>query len=257
MSNLEKPNAYNPQSRDENPWLEGLKTVGLSAILAVGIRQFVAEARYIPSESMLPTLKVNDRLIVDKVSYHLNKPQRGDIVVFNPTKALEDQNFHDAFIKRVIGLPGDRVAVRGGKVIVNDQPLRENYIQERPQYELETVTVPNDSYMVLGDNRNNSYDSHYWGFVPKEKIIGRAVVRFWPFDRLGGIEGDPQTPELPEAPPKPTESPSGPAPESKPEANPEAKSDSKPEAKSDKSPTAEVTPSPEASAAPEATPATP
>jgi signal peptidase I len=247
MSNLEKPNAYNPQSRDENPWLEGLKTVGLSAILAVGIRQFVAEARYIPSESMLPTLKVNDRLIVDKVSYHLNKPQRGDIVVFNPTKALEDQNFHDAFIKRVIGLPGDRVAVRGGKVIINDQPLRENYIQERPQYELETVTVPNDSYMVLGDNRNNSYDSHYWGFVPKEKIIGRAVVRFWPFDRLGGIEGDPQAPELPEAPPKPRESPSGPAPEPKPEANPEAKSDSKPEAKSDKSPTAEVTPSPEAS----------
>jgi signal peptidase I len=75
MSNLEKPNAYNPQSRDENPWLEGLKTVGLSAILAVGIRQFVAEARYIPSESMLPTLKVNDRLIVDKVSYHLNRVQ--------------------------------------------------------------------------------------------------------------------------------------------------------------------------------------
>lgn len=254
MSNLEKPNAYNPQSRDENPWLEGLKTVGLSAILAVGIRQFVAEARYIPSESMLPTLKVNDRLIVDKVSYHLNKPQRGDIVVFNPTKALEDQNFHDAFIKRVIGLPGDRVAVRGGKVIINDQPLRENYIQERPQYELETVTVPNDSYMVLGDNRNNSYDSHYWGFVPKEKIIGRAVVRFWPFDRLGGIEGDPQAPELPEAPPKPTESPSGPAPEPKPEANPESKSDSKPETKSDKSPTAEVTPSPEASASPVETP---
>jgi Signal peptidase, peptidase S26 len=161
--------------------------------------------------------------------------------VFNPTKALEDQNFHDAFIKRVIGLPGDRVAVRGGKVIVNDQPLRENYIQERPQYELETVTVPNDSYMVLGDNRNNSYDSHYWGFVPKEKIIGRAVVRFWPFDRLGGIQGDPQAPELPES--KPSESPSGPSPEPKPEAN----SDSKPE----KSPTAEASPKIEPSASPE------
>ncbi len=252
MSNLDKPNGtYNSQLRDENPWLEGLKTVGLSAVLAVGIRQFVAEARYIPSESMLPTLKVNDRLIVDKVSYHLNKPQRGDIVVFNPTKALEDQNFHDAFIKRVIGLPGDRIAVRGGKVFVNDQPLRENYIQERPQYELETVTVPNDSYMVLGDNRNNSYDSHYWGFVPKDKIIGRAVVRFWPFDRLGGIEGDPQAPELPDSKPPatPAESPSGPSPETK-----ESKPEAKPESKLEKSPTAEVSPSPEASAAPVETP---
>ncbi len=256
MSNLDKPAAYNPQLRDENPWLEGLKTIGLSAILAVGIRQFVAEARYIPSESMLPTLKVNDRLIVDKVSYYLNKPQRGDIVVFNPTKALEDQNFHDAFIKRVIGLPGDRVAVRGGRVIVNDQPLRENYIQERPQYELETVTVPPDSYMVLGDNRNNSYDSHYWGFVPKEKIIGRAVVRFWPFDRLGGIQGDPQAPELPEskAPENSTESPSGPAPEPKPEASSEPKLESKAE----KSPRAEASPTVEPSAPPEtSTSATP
>ncbi len=250
MSNLDKPSTpYNSQLRDENPWIEGLKTVGLSAILAVGIRQFVAEARYIPSESMLPTLKVNDRLIVDKVSYHLNKPQRGDIVVFNPTKALEEQKFHDAFIKRVIGLPGDRIAVRGGRVFVNDRPLRENYIQERPQYELETVTVPNDSYMVLGDNRNNSYDSHYWGFVPKEKIIGRAVVRFWPFDRLGGIEGDPNAPELPDtkAPANPTESPSGPAPEPK-ESKPEAKSESTQE----KSPTSEASPSPEATTTPEA-----
>jgi signal peptidase I len=251
MSNLDKPNAYNPQVRDENPWIEGLKTIGLSAILAVGIRQFVAEARYIPSESMLPTLKVNDRLIIDKVSYHLNKPQRGDIVVFNPTKALEEQKFHDAFIKRVIGLPGDRVAVRGGRVFINEQPLRENYIQERPQYELETVTVPNDSYMVLGDNRNNSYDSHYWGFVPKEKIIGRAVVRFWPFDRLGGIEGDSaQAPELPElkSPASPTVSPAGPSPESKLESNAEPKPDNMP--------SVEVAPSVQPSGSPE-TPSSP
>ncbi len=197
MSNLNKPTSYNPQQRDDNFWLEVLKTVGMSAVLAVGIRQFVAEARYIPSESMLPTLKVNDRLIIDKVSYRLNPPQRGDVVVFNPTKALEDQNYHDAFIKRVIGLPGDRVEVRGGQVIVNGTVLRENYIQERPQYQLDTVVVPPDQYMVLGDNRNNSYDSHYWGFVPKDKIIGRAVVRFWPLDRLGGIQPDEATKELP------------------------------------------------------------
>jgi signal peptidase I len=248
MSNLEKPMNYKTQPRDENPWLEALKTIGLSAVLAVGIRQFVAEARYIPSESMLPTLKVNDRLIVDKVSYHFNQPQRGDIVVFNPTKALEDQNFHDAFIKRVIGLPGDRIAIRGGKVFVNDEPLRENYIQERPQYELEAVTVPQNQYMVLGDNRNNSYDSHYWGFVPKEKIIGRAVVRFWPFDRVGGIQGDPNAPELPssEVPSnKPSES-KGPANSASPSPTPS--SEASPAVPAEKSP--EPATNPEAPANP-------
>ena len=180
-----------PQQKDENPWLEGLKTIGLSAVLAIGIRQFVAEARYIPSGSMLPTLQINDRLIVDKLSYRFNIPQRGDIVVFSPTSTLEKQNFHDAFIKRVIGLPGDKVEVNGGRVYVNDQALRENYIEEDPQYQWGPQTVPTGSYLVLGDNRNNSYDSHYWGFVPREKIIGRAVVRFWPPNRLGEITPEP------------------------------------------------------------------
>ena len=180
-----------PQQKDENPWLEGLKTIGLSAVLAIGIRQFVAEARYIPSGSMLPTLQINDRLIVDKLSYRFNIPQRGDIVVFSPTSTLEKQNFHDAFIKRVIGLPGDKVEVQGGRVYVNDQALRENYIEEDPQYQWGPQTVPTGSYLVLGDNRNNSYDSHYWGFVPREKIIGRAVVRFWPPNRLGEITPEP------------------------------------------------------------------
>jgi signal peptidase I len=194
MNRVDNPAPDNSaQPKDENPWLEGLKTIGLSAVLAIGIRQFVAEARYIPSGSMLPTLQINDRLIVDKLSYRFNSPQRGDIVVFAPTEALERQNFHDAFIKRVIGLPGDRVKVRGGRVYVNDQPLREDYIgkDEMPQYEWpankDAETVPPDSYLVLGDNRNNSYDSHYWGFVPRDKIIGRAVVRFWPPDRIGEI----------------------------------------------------------------------
>lgn len=192
MTRVETPAPNDkPQPKDENPWLEGLKTIGLSAILAIGIRQFVAEARYIPSGSMLPTLQINDRLIVDKLSYRFNTPQRGDIVVFSPTSTLEKQNFHDAFIKRVIGLPGDKVEVKGGRVFVNDQALRENYIEEDPQYQWGPQTVPPGSYLVLGDNRNNSYDSHYWGFVPREKIIGRAVVRFWPPNRVGEITPEP------------------------------------------------------------------
>ncbi|PSB29336.1 signal peptidase I [Stenomitos frigidus] len=183
----EKP----PQKASENPWLEGLKTIGLSAVLAFGIRTFVAEARYIPSGSMLPTLQINDRLIVDKLGYHFKNPQRGDVVVFSPTDTLEKQNFHDAFIKRVIGLPGDKVEVKGGRVFINDKPLQENYIADNPQYQYGPVTVPQDSYLVLGDNRNNSYDSHYWGFVPRNHIIGRAIVRFWPMNRLGEITPEP------------------------------------------------------------------
>ncbi|HEY9882913.1 MAG TPA: signal peptidase I [Thermosynechococcaceae cyanobacterium] len=183
----EKP----PQKTTENPWLEGLKTIGLSAVLAFGIRTFVAEARYIPSGSMLPTLQINDRLIVDKLGYHFKSPERGDVVVFSPTDTLAKQNFHDAFIKRVIGLPGDKVEVKGGRVFINDQALRESYIAEDPQYQYGPVTVPQDAYLVLGDNRNNSYDSHYWGFVPRDRIIGRAVVRFWPMNRLGEITPEP------------------------------------------------------------------
>lgn len=177
-----------PKYTEENPWIESLKTIGLSAILALGIRTFVAEARYIPSGSMLPTLEINDRLIIDKLGYRFKAPQRGDIVVFSPTPALQKENFKDAFIKRVIGLPGDKVQVKLGVVYVNDQPLQEQYIEDQPNYEYGPVVVPENQYLVLGDNRNNSYDSHYWGFVPRENIIGQAVIRFYPFNRMGGID---------------------------------------------------------------------
>jgi signal peptidase I len=183
-----------PLQKVENPWIEGLKTIALSAVLALGIRNFVAEARYIPSGSMLPTLQINDRLIIDKISYNFRNPDRGDIIVFSPTDTLKAQNFKDAFIKRLIGLPGDKVEVKGGRVYVNDQPLKENYIEEKPNYNFGPVRVPANQYLVLGDNRNNSYDSHYWGFVPRDRIIGRAVVRFWPLNRVGEIDPIPQYP---------------------------------------------------------------
>jgi signal peptidase I len=175
----------------ENPWIEALKTIGLSAVLAVGIRTYVAEARFIPSGSMEPTLAIDDRLIIDKVAYKFGKPQRGDIVVFSPTAPLEAQNFKDALIKRVIGTPGDEIEVKEGKVYVNNQPLDENYTKEAPNYLFKSGKVPDNQYLVLGDNRNNSYDSHYWGFVPQDKLIGKAVVRFWPMNRLGGISPKP------------------------------------------------------------------
>jgi signal peptidase I len=177
----------------ENPWIEGIKTIGLSIVLALGIRQFVAEARFIPSESMVPTLEINDRLIVEKISYYFQNPQRGDIVVFWPTDKLKQENpsLRDAFIKRVIGLPGEEVEVKDGLVFINGESLDENYIAAAPDYQWGPEKIPDDSYLVLGDNRNNSYDSHFWGYVPRDNIIGRAVVRFWPPHRIGTIGPEP------------------------------------------------------------------
>ena len=180
-----------PQNNQENPWVEALKTLVTAGILAFGIRTFVAEARYIPSASMQPTLEINDRLIIEKLSYRFTEPERGDVVVFAPTKILIEQDFKDAFIKRVIGLPGEKVQVRGGRVYVNDIALEEKYIEEKPQYDYGPVKVPDDQYLVLGDNRNNSYDSHYWGFVPRENLIGKAIVRFWPLNRVGSLDEEP------------------------------------------------------------------
>ncbi|NJN74244.1 MAG: signal peptidase I [Limnothrix sp. RL_2_0] len=180
------------QQPQENPWVETIKTLVTAGILAIGIRTFVAEARYIPSESMLPTLEINDRLIIEKVSYRFKDPKRGDVVVFYPTEVLEQQNYTDAFIKRVIGIPGDVVEVNSGRVYVNGNQLEEDYINEAPDYDYGPVTIPEDHYLVLGDNRNNSYDSHYWGFVPREKLVGKAFVRFWPFNRVGTLSEEPQ-----------------------------------------------------------------
>ncbi|MGP1385980.1 MAG: signal peptidase I [Thainema sp.] len=175
---------------EENPWLEIVKTIGLAAVMAIGIRSFVAEARYIPSGSMEPTLQINDRLFIEKISYRFNPPERGDIIVFRPTDTLKQENpeLKDAFIKRVIGTPGDVVEVRNEKVFINGEVIEEDYIAAPPEYEWGPEEVPEDSYLVLGDNRNNSYDSHYWGFVPRENIIGRAAVRFWPPERIGEVD---------------------------------------------------------------------
>ncbi|NES08372.1 MAG: signal peptidase I [Okeania sp. SIO2F4] len=209
--NKEEKSRHKENSNEENPLIESIKTIGLSVIFAIGIRQFVAEARYIPSGSMLPTLQINDRLIIDKLGYQFKDPERGDIVVFNPTNELKTQ-YKDAFIKRIVGLPGNRVELKDGKVYINDKVVEETYVaSDLNPAELEArkvnhqqtridvcppdkrflsqpVTVPPNSYLVMGDNRNHSYDGRCWGFVPYENIIGRAIFRFWPLDSLGTID---------------------------------------------------------------------
>ena len=177
--------------KQQNPWIEGLQTIGLSIVLALGIRQFVAEARFIPSGSMIPTLQIDDRLVVEKISYRFNPPKRGDIIVFEAPQAALDavkSTTKDAYIKRVIGLPGETVEIKDETVFINGEPLDEEYINAPPTYVWGPKTVPENEYLVLGDNRNSSSDGHIWDFLPDDNIIGRAVVRFWPPRRIGGLD---------------------------------------------------------------------
>jgi signal peptidase I len=170
-------------------WRENITILVLALGLAFFIRTFVAEPRYIPSGSMLPTLEIGDRLIVEKLSYYSHPPQRGDIIVFAPPPQLQEQGFEQdqAFIKRIIGLPGNTVEVKNGHVFIDRQLLTENYIAEAPNYPMSPMVVPPGQFFVMGDNRNNSNDSHIWGFLPRANIIGHACFRFWPIERLGGM----------------------------------------------------------------------
>lgn len=162
----------------------------IALVVALVVRVAIAEPRYIPSNSMDPTLHIGDRLLVDKLSYRWQPPHRGDIVVFNPPAQLVKLGYtrDQAFIKRIIGEPGDQIQVQGGQMILNGQPLPEAYIAEAPQYEMPAVTIPSGYVFVLGDNRNDSNDSHVWGPLPQQNLIGKARLRFWPFDRLGRID---------------------------------------------------------------------
>jgi len=117
-------------------------------------------------------------LLVNKLAYRLGEPHTGDVIVFHyPGNPAED------YIKRLIGLPGDEIKVEGGLVYVNGQPLEEPYISAPPSYR-GVWEIPEDSFFVLGDNRNQSSDSHSWGFVPKENIVGKALIVYWPIDQI-------------------------------------------------------------------------
>ncbi|MBD2579654.1 signal peptidase I [Oscillatoria sp. FACHB-1406] len=165
------------------------KTIAIALLIALIIRAFIAEPRYIPSDSMLPTLEVSDRVIVEKISYRFHPPQRGDIIVFEPPPQLQALGYQadQAFIKRTIGEPHQTVEVRDRTVYLDNLALKEDYIAEAPNYDLQRVTIPDNTIWVMGDNRNNSNDSHIWGFLPQRNVIGRAFFRFWPLNRLGWI----------------------------------------------------------------------
>ncbi|MFC4768674.1 signal peptidase I [Effusibacillus consociatus] len=167
--------------RTTNETWEWIKALGLAVILALGIHQFVFAQFLVDGESMMPTMEDHERLIVNKIIYRIHKPEHGDIIVFQyPADKSKD------FIKRVIGLPGDKIEVRGGKVYRNGAELAEPYLGEATNGSFGPVTVPEGKLFVMGDNRNNSKDSRDGsvGFVPFDLVVGRADVVFWPPDKF-------------------------------------------------------------------------
>lgn len=125
--------------------------------------------------SMIPGIKHGDFIMVNKAVYYFQNPQRGEVIVFHSPRTPNTD-----LVKRVIGLPGDTVEVKNGKVYVNNIPLIEPYILETPNYRYPLEQVPSDQYFVLGDNRNNSADSHTGWFLPRQNIVGKAWISYWP-----------------------------------------------------------------------------
>ncbi|GLI67270.1 hypothetical protein VaNZ11_011453 [Volvox africanus] len=172
---------------------DDLLTIALAVAISYGIRTFVAEPRFIPSLSMYPTFDVGDRLIAEKVTYRfIRDPVPGDVIIFHPPKEIspEPTIFGDdnVYIKRVVAVEGDTIEVRNGRTYVNDVLRNEPFIAEQPLYEMPRLVVPPGDVFVMGDNRNNSYDSHLWGPLPKENIVGRAIVKYWPPWKVGGLQ---------------------------------------------------------------------
>ena len=156
--------------------------------LALLLRWAVVEPRWIPSGSMLPTLELQDRVLVEKVRPKLGQPlPLGTIVVFHPPGALLAAGYDSkaALIKRIVARSGDVVEVKAGQLYRNGEAAIEPWLTEPMQYRFGPVTVPEGNLLVLGDNRNASLDSHLWGPLPSQEVIGTAVVRYWPLNRIG------------------------------------------------------------------------
>jgi signal peptidase I len=158
-----------------------LETLVLSVVLFVSINIISARIR-VDGASMEPTLVSGEYVIVNRLSYRVGSPTRGDIIVFHFPRDPKEE-----YIKRVIGLPGDEVEVKNGSVYVNGQPLDEGYLKVKMDY-FGSWRVPAGQLFVLGDNRNNSSDSHDWGTVPMDYVVGKAILVYWPPPSWGLID---------------------------------------------------------------------
>ena len=157
-----------------------LLTIVLTVVIFFLIQSTI-QVSIVTGSSMEPNLHDTQRIVVNKATYMFQPPQRGDIIVFHPPS----NSGATPFIKRVIGLPGDTIEIKKEKVYVNGYPLEEPYITDSPAYTLPEEKIDGGGYFVLGDNRNNTSDSHVWGTVPRINIIGKAWLSIWPPERWG------------------------------------------------------------------------
>tara|TARA_B100000945_G_scaffold229479_1_gene186031 strand:+ start:74 stop:658 length:585 start_codon:yes stop_codon:yes gene_type:complete len=182
------------QIEKRNSILKDFKNLFIWIAIALIIRWQVIEPRWIPSGSMLPTLQIQDKILVEKLTPRINSKSnlyklKNKIIVFNVPEQLIDAGYESdiALIKRVIGIPGDKIEVKEGNLYLNDIK-QNNFISDRNiNYSTGPFIVPEKSLWVMGDNRNNSMDSHVWGFLPYEKVIGKAIFRYWPLNKMGPI----------------------------------------------------------------------
>ena len=191
--NEPQPSVETPPEKQESKQFLGeiLETVVLAVILFLVINLISARVR-VEGYSMVPTLDNGEYVLISRLSYVTGNYQRGDIIVFRPPMypdisywqrlfglpGFDDQ--YEDYIKRIIGLPGETVKIENGTVYISDVPLVEPYIEAPPDYS-NVWTVPEGQLFVLGDNRNNSADSHAWGFLPEKNILGKALLVYWPF----------------------------------------------------------------------------
>ena len=195
------------KKRQHNSLVELVTIVAVALGLALGIQAFLVKPFRIPSESMVPTLAVGQRVLVDRVSFRFSDPDRGDIVVFKPPAGADsgtcgiqhpsdepcpkgtDNHSSTNFIKRVVGVPGDHLKVIEGRVYINGKRQKDSFARldagcatcNLPR----EITIPKGEYYMMGDNRGQSEDSRAWGPVPKKWIIGKAFMTYWPPGRIG------------------------------------------------------------------------
>lgn len=171
--------------KHSNEAMEWIEAIVVAFIIAFLIRYFIFEPITVEGSSMVPTLHDGDMLIVDKISYRFTAPKRGDIVIFKYPGDMREN-----FVKRIIAVGGDEIEIKNGEVYVNGQRLVEDYIEAKTQTGFNDSIVPPGTIFVLGDNRNGSKDSRdpQVGFVPVDNIVGRAVLRIWPVQRIGALD---------------------------------------------------------------------
>lgn len=168
----------------KSTWRELAESVIIALVLAFVIRYFLFQPFYIPSGSMEPTLRPLDRIIVSKINYWFHPPEHSDVIVFRfPLDPSRD------FVKRVIGTGGDTIEIRNNQLLRNGEVIEEPYLPPLQMKNFGPFKVPEGQYFAMGDNRNFSDDSRYWGSVPGENLIGKAVLLYWPLNRIQVVTG--------------------------------------------------------------------